>query len=235
MTQETPSPHPLHVVGLDLSLRGTACVEVLPDGRPGRSQWWSDKRGDLTKFGGGVGAQRAVLSSPVAKGDTLGSWRRTVAVSEGVVAWCTSTAHDVGEGCSLYTVPALVVVEDHAFAATSTSAYRMGHLHGIVRHGLTSQGFGVLMIEPTVLKAFATGKGGADKDAMVDAAARAGHFLVRELHADTANNVADAYWLARLGQTWQLLRAGRLRLEQLAPTVRRVFDHGLLDRPLLTA
>lgn len=88
----------------------------------------------------------------------------------------------------------LAVIEDlptHAKSAGIT-----GMVHGAVRAVLMELGVPYVLITPATLKAFATGKGNADKTAMAIAALkRAG----REFGDD---NQCDAAWLRWAGLDW---------------------------------
>lgn len=88
----------------------------------------------------------------------------------------------------------LAVIEDlptHAKAAGIT-----GMVHGAVRSVLLEEGVPYVLVTPATLKAYATGKGNADKTAMAIAALkRAG----REFSDD---NQCDAWWLRAAGLDW---------------------------------
>jgi len=88
----------------------------------------------------------------------------------------------------------LVVIEDlptHAKSAGIT-----GMVHGAVRLILLDSCIPYVLVTPATLKAFATGKGNADKTAMAVAALkRAG----REFADD---NQCDAWWLRAAGLDW---------------------------------
>ncbi|MET8766370.1 Holliday junction endonuclease [Streptomyces sp. NPDC004658] len=88
----------------------------------------------------------------------------------------------------------LAVIEDlptHAKSAGIT-----GMVHGAVRTVLLDEGIPYVLVTPATLKAYATGKGNADKTAMAIAALkRAG----REFGDD---NQCDAWWLRAAGLDW---------------------------------
>lgn len=87
--------------------------------------------------------------------------------------------------------PDLVVVEDlptHAKSAGIT-----GMVHGAARVVLRRHGVPYVLVPPATLKAYATGKGNADKTAMAIAALRR---FDREFADD---NQVDAYWLRHAG------------------------------------
>lgn len=86
--------------------------------------------------------------------------------------------------------PDLVVIEGIATRHTQT-AIAIGFVHALVLDAISDH-VKVLTVSPAALKKFATGKGNADKDAMLVAAIRAGS------ECDT-NDQADAFWLWSLG------------------------------------
>lgn len=88
----------------------------------------------------------------------------------------------------------LVCIEGPAYHQGMGAGYheRAG-LHWLVLDRLWKTSTPVAIVGPSVLKQYATGKGNANKDAMVLAAAR------RFPTFDGDNNQADALWLAALG------------------------------------
>lgn len=95
--------------------------------------------------------------------------------------------------------PDLVVLEGYAFGRPA-QAHQMGELGGVVRVALHEEAIEFpemrwAVVPPAKLKKFATGKGTADKTAMVVAA--------RERLGWTGmdNNAADALWLRMAGLT----------------------------------
>lgn len=108
----------------------------------------------------------------------------------------------------------LVVLEDlptHAKAAGIT-----GMVHGAVRTLLIKRGVPYVVVTPATLKAFATGKGNADKTAMAMAAYK------RAAVEFADDNQCDAWWLRaagleRLGAPlFDLPAAQRARLDKVA-------------------
>jgi Holliday junction resolvasome RuvABC endonuclease subunit len=78
----------------------------------------------------------------------------------------------------------------------SSAAVAIGMVHGAVRTVLMELGVPYVIVPPATLKAYATGKGNADKTAMAIAALkRAG----REFADD---NQCDAWWLRAAGLDW---------------------------------
>lgn len=83
----------------------------------------------------------------------------------------------------------LVVIEGYAFSAHASHAHELGELGGVIRVALADHGIPFVDIPPASLKLFATGKGNANKEAMLAAA-------IRKLeYAGHSNDEVDALWL----------------------------------------
>lgn len=99
--------------------------------------------------------------------------------------------HAVAQACPDIDMAVLEDLPTHARAAGIT-----GMVHGAVRAVLLEAGVPYVLVTPATLKAYATGKGNADKTAMAIAALkRAG----REFGDD---NQCDAWWLRAAGLDW---------------------------------
>ncbi|MEE4540955.1 Holliday junction endonuclease [Streptomyces sp. V4-01] len=88
---------------------------------------------------------------------------------------------------------ALIVLEDMPARLMANAAKAIGFVHGAVRSLLLEEGFVYVPVSPATLKAYATGKGNADKTAMAIAALKRGG---REFGDD---NQCDAWWLRHAG------------------------------------
>lgn len=106
-----------------------------------------------------------------------------------------------------------VVIEDlpkHAHSAGIT-----GMVHGAVRLALIEEAVPYVLVPAATLKAYATGKGNADKTAMALAAFKRGHIEFAD------DNQCDAWWLRaagldRLGTPlFPLPEAQRVRLDKV--------------------
>ena len=86
----------------------------------------------------------------------------------------------------------LVVLEDYAYSRTNRS-HQMGELGGVIRtHLALAMERKVVLVSPTALKKFATGKGNAKKDLVLVEA-------VRRLGYDGCDhNESDALWLLHM-------------------------------------
>ena len=88
--------------------------------------------------------------------------------------------------------PDLVVIEDYAFSR-GNHAHEIGELGGVVKFTLTTWHWPkpYVLLGPSALKKFATGKGNADKIAMAVAAAKLGQEFADD-------NQCDAWWLRQM-------------------------------------
>lgn len=87
----------------------------------------------------------------------------------------------------------LVVLEGYAFSRPN-QAHQIGELGGVIRVMLREQGVPWLAIPPAKLKKWATGKGNAQKDAMIATAIRGFDY------GGTSNDEADAYLLRKMAE-----------------------------------
>lgn len=84
----------------------------------------------------------------------------------------------------------LVVTEGYSFASQH-QAPQLGELAGVVKVCLLQWGIPFVIVQPSALKKYATGRGNATKDAVLAAAVRDGS------SAET-NDEADAWWLRHM-------------------------------------
>lgn len=92
--------------------------------------------------------------------------------------------------------PELVVIEGLAFGANDPSAHERAALHYIVRCNLWSEVTPVLVVAPSSLKKFITGKGSAKKEMVILEVFKRWGVTAKD------NNEADAAGLAYLGAAW---------------------------------
>lgn len=144
---------------------------------------------DLSLTGTGIATPTAVR--------TIGSTGRKGAPLRVRHARLTDLATQVVLAVSEAAAPrtALVVVEAPAFSRITGHQHDRSGLWWLTVDELLAAGHLVAEVAPTCLKRFATGKGVADKGAMVDAAAR------RLPHWATGgqNDAVDALWLRAMG------------------------------------
>jgi Holliday junction resolvasome RuvABC endonuclease subunit len=99
----------------------------------------------------------------------------------------------------------MAVIEGYAMGYGQNGRQRgkfdTAELGGCVRLFMYRKGIPMLIVPPNSLKLFATGKGNADKDMMVEAALSSGYSAKK--HDD-----ADAFFLYRMGCTYL---SGRIR------------------------
>lgn len=100
----------------------------------------------------------------------------------------------------------LVVIEDYAMGAKGR-VFHLGENCGLLKHKLWHNGLRFTVIAPTSLKKFATGKGNADKCAMVEAfGKKTGIDLRPELGGgrdcgSPVSDVVDSWFLADYGMS----------------------------------
>lgn len=87
----------------------------------------------------------------------------------------------------------LVVIEDYAFSRADAHSHQVGELGGVIRLQLHEAEVPWVAVVPSSLKKYATGKGNANKAAMLQAAWQ------RLGYEGTDDNEADALWLRAMG------------------------------------
>lgn len=107
----------------------------------------------------------------------------------------------------------LVVIEDILNTGKNAgNAIINGMLQGAIRYKMMSEGFDYLVVNPTTLKKFATGKGNADKTAMALAAYQ------RDGIEFNTSDECDAWWLRQFGMAWHMfpeIELPKAQMEQL--------------------
>ena len=86
----------------------------------------------------------------------------------------------------------LVALEDYAFSRAHAHAHELGELGGVVKVALHEAGVLVVLVGPSALKKFATGRGNATKPDMRTAR------LQRTGVDQRDDNLNDAWWLLQL-------------------------------------
>ena len=83
----------------------------------------------------------------------------------------------------------LVVIEGYSYGSKGASVVNIGELGGVVRLALWDDHMPYVEIPPSCMKRYATGKGNASKDDVLQAG------VMRSGHTFTDNNACDAWWL----------------------------------------
>ena len=91
----------------------------------------------------------------------------------------------------------LVVIEGYAFARPN-QAHQIGELGGMIRMLMTARGENWIEVAPSALKKFATGKGNAPKELILQQVYKRWGVEFDD------NNLADAFTLAKVGQAYLL-------------------------------
>ncbi len=89
----------------------------------------------------------------------------------------------------------LVVVEGPSYHSTGSAIHQIAGMWWMVTMAVDEQ-HPMAVAPPSTIKRFATGRGNADKDAMLLAAARRFDWF------DGDNNQADALWACAMGHEW---------------------------------
>lgn len=88
----------------------------------------------------------------------------------------------------------LVAIEGYSFASEASRAHSLGELGGLIKWNVWARKIPIVIIPPTSLKMFATGKGNAKKDEVFAAA-------IRKLgYVGNSHDEADARWLWTMAQ-----------------------------------
>lgn len=117
--------------------------------------------------------------------------------------------------------PVYVALEDYAYHAPQGS-HQAGESGGLVRLAVLRAGLKLRLHDPSTVKLATTGNGAADKEAVVAAVtARSGLDFTR--YGSATEDLADAWALARILWLEIELRSGRLSLDALPESERRVF------------
>jgi crossover junction endodeoxyribonuclease RuvC len=102
----------------------------------------------------------------------------------------------------------VVVLEGYSMGSRFGKAFSIGELGGIIKLMLFNKEIKTILVPPTTLKKFVTGKGNAPKDMMMMKA------LSKYNIEFTNNNECDAYCLAKLGEAY--LNGTRIKYEKEA-------------------
>lgn len=87
----------------------------------------------------------------------------------------------------------VVILEGYSFASRGRAVVSLGELGGLIRWSLYDHGVPYVDIPPTVRAKYATGRGNAGKDDVLQQA------VVRAGRVFGDNNQADAWWLWQMG------------------------------------
>jgi len=97
----------------------------------------------------------------------------------------------------------LAVIEGYSMGSRSGQAFSIGEWGGVARVRLRQMGISYIVVPPSTLKKFTTGKGNAQKDEMRL------HVYKKWGFEHKANDVVDAYALARFGEAYLAFKDGK--------------------------
>lgn len=115
----------------------------------------------------------------------------------------TETLHTKSRGCErlrwlrdeiiTYTLAAdLVVIEGYSYGSRGAAVINIGELGGVIRLALFERQIPLVEIPPACLKRYATSRGNASKDDVLQAG------VMRSGHTFADNNCCDAWWLHQM-------------------------------------
>jgi len=134
---------------------------------------------------------------------------------------------------SFINFPDYVAIEGYAYAATGR-VFEIGEFCGLIKYRIYRQGIKMRILEPTVVKLYATGKGNVDKIHMCDEYEK---YNDGQINLDTLpqyktkEDIVDAYYICKLLRLELMLRRGLILLEQLTETEIRIFNRCTKQNP----
>lgn len=92
--------------------------------------------------------------------------------------------------------PDLICIEDYSYGSSVGQAFSIGELGGIIKCSLIELDFKVLLMSPSSLKKFISGKGNSSKDVMM--------LKTFQKYGEefTDNNICDAFGLVQVGKAY---------------------------------
>lgn len=128
-----------------------------------------------------------VFSTKGDKTDNLSDFKRCMRIRDAVL-----------KVANMYMVDE-VFIEGLSFNAPGNSNRQLAGLLYTIVTSLISEGYQVSVVAPTSLKKFATGKGNAKKDLMMEHLPDEIKEMVDEFPKSSRDDVTDAYWLCMYG------------------------------------
>lgn len=98
----------------------------------------------------------------------------------------------------------LVVIENYSFGSTGM-VFHIGENVGLLKHKLFSKKINYFSVAPTAIKKYATGKGNANKNMMINTFMDIENINIREELSLKENNITptsdiiDSYWICKYG------------------------------------
>ncbi|MBN1319621.1 MAG: crossover junction endodeoxyribonuclease RuvC [Thermoleophilia bacterium] len=86
----------------------------------------------------------------------------------------------------------LVVIEGYSYGSKGAAVLNLGELGGVIRLAIFERKLPLVEIPPACLKRYATGRGNASKDDVLQAG------VMRSGHTFIDNNACDAWWLHQM-------------------------------------
>ena len=169
-------------VGIDYSLTSPAiCIH--------EGDTWSEKNCSFYFFGGKPTDKKF-------KSIKYPEWNRDQERYQKLTKW-------VMDSITPYN-PDVIWIEDYAFGANGR-VFHIAENTGLMKYALYLQGYKFNLVSPTTAKKFATGKGNAKKEAMIEAfKSDTGMDIfeksgVKEGKLTPSSDIVDAYWICKFG------------------------------------
>lgn len=118
-------------------------------------------------------------------------------------------------------IPKLVVIEDYAFSARGM-VFSIGELGGVVRLWLYERGIPFLIVGPSQLKKFVSGKGNCPKERILLSA-------FKKWKIDMQTDMVEAYCLARVGLAILNISNSAQYLSYEEDVLRKMYDENNPD------
>jgi hypothetical protein len=186
MFMAAPLDIPVKIVGIDYSMTCPALTIILDGGFDTVSHYVSP-----TKKGEGVGG----VAGFSWQGHRLAEYQSPEGRFNGLASWAVPLCMGADR----------IFIEDYAMGAKGR-VFHLGENCGLLKHKLWSYGLGFTLVSPTALKKHATGKGNADKCAMIAAFKEKTQVDLASL-MDVGNcgsplsDVVDSWFLADYGRS----------------------------------
>ena len=220
-----------HIIGLDLSLNGSAGTVLAPGTGKGRnviSHFLCSEKKGLCKTLAKKEEVMGVLHLQKPKGRMTEPVK--VARLDSVLKFLVSHINSIK--------PTFVAIEDYAYGAKGDQ-FHIGELTGAVKTYLWRRGIPFRMYDPKTIKKYGTGSGNADKADMLVACLKKWKQDFMD-YDKVKDNVADSFIIARLLELELDLRRGHYSLSDLTNKEREIFQRvtktypvNILERPFI--
>lgn len=197
------------VVGIDQSATGTAAVALDDRGRLIDQVFYADTKTQAARHR----SAGAVEPVKVRAADEIGRTARLEHIRATLARFVAQFQNPTA------------ALEGYAFARQAF-VHSLGEVGAVVRLVLWDASIPFRVYDPQAVKIFATNRGNADKEQMIEAVQRKWGLDYMEFGqkpSGAAGNLADAFTIARMVYTELRVRSGEVELKALPEEERRVF------------